>query len=132
MKKRLRKKKHLGEFRQFGFELTCRFQTDVPVERFDRFVDEFIADAIEADGLTFGGGGDLKRGWSGVVSRDHRYASITEEDREHVHGWLLGQEIVAAVELSEPCDLWHGSGPLEKSALPEATHRAGQPDPTAA
>jgi uncharacterized protein YggL (DUF469 family) len=48
MRKRLRRKKHLGEFRQFGFSVACRFRKGLSREEFDRFVDDFIADAIEA------------------------------------------------------------------------------------
>jgi uncharacterized protein YggL (DUF469 family) len=107
MKKRLRKKKHLGEFRQFGFSISCHFQPNTPPEQFDRFVDEFITEAIEAGGLEFGGGGDPNKGWEGIACRAHRYDSTTEKDREHVKNWLGKQKILTAIEISKPLDLWH-------------------------
>ena len=130
MKKRLRKKKHLGEFRQFGFSLACRFHTSVSFEQFDRFVNGFIIEAIEAEGLAFGGGGDPAQDWSGIICRAHRYDSITEEDRERVGNWLRGQEILAAVEISAPWDVWHGSDPLDEPAAFEQKRRTGQHFPT--
>jgi uncharacterized protein YggL (DUF469 family) len=129
MKRRIRKKKHLGEFRQFGFSLACRFHASVSPEQFDRFVDEFIIEAIEAGGLAFGGGGDPARKWSGIVCRAHRYDSITEKEQERVRDWLRGQEILAAVEISKPWDVWHGSDPLDEPAAPEQKRRTGQHAP---
>jgi uncharacterized protein len=108
MRKRLRKKKHLGEFRQLGFEVTCQLQPNLSSESFDRFIDEFLAEAIEAHGLSFGGGGSPESDWSGVVARTHRYASTTEEHRQLVQIWLRHRPEIRAFELSEPVDLWHG------------------------
>ena len=47
MKKRLRKKRHLGEYRQYGFSIACDFRRDLSTAEFDQFVDSFVADAIE-------------------------------------------------------------------------------------
>ena len=113
MKKRLRKKKHLGEFRQFGFSLECLLRVGLSDAEFDRFLDEFIADAIEARGLVFGGGGSPEKGWSGVVCRDHRYDSTTETDKTTVHDWLKSRSEVQAFRISDSWDVWHGPDPHE-------------------
>jgi ribosomal protein L32E len=63
MRKRLRKKPHLGAFMDWGVPLAVRCQHP---DGFDDFLDEFIAQAIEAYGLTFGGGGHDDR-LTGVI-----------------------------------------------------------------
>ena len=87
MKKRLRKKKHLGEFQQMGFIVELHFPPDVSVADWMRITDEFVLHAIEANNLEIGGGGAACRKWGGFVTRDHRYQStnndrIIYEDRE--------------------------------------------------
>ena len=55
MKKRLRKKKHCGEFTEWGRQLVImRNQKD----GFDEFLDAFIEEAIESNGCYCGGGGN--------------------------------------------------------------------------
>ena len=56
MKKRLRKKLHKGEFQEFGFNLEFDLK-ETNDEDFDKFLDDFIRDAIEGNGLECGGGG---------------------------------------------------------------------------
>ncbi len=54
MKKRHRKKKHRGEFAEWGQQLVIiRNRKD----GFDEFLDAFIEEAIEANGCYCGGGG---------------------------------------------------------------------------
>jgi uncharacterized protein YggL (DUF469 family) len=62
MRKRLRKKKHVGEFQELGVELEMTLRAGVD---FDEFLDAFLCDAVEANGLAFGGGGrdDLLSGF---------------------------------------------------------------------
>ena len=54
MKKRLRKKKHLGEFAEWGRQLVIKRNRK---DGFDEFIDAFIEDAIESNGCYCGGGG---------------------------------------------------------------------------
>jgi uncharacterized protein YggL (DUF469 family) len=58
MKKRLRKKKHYGEFTEWGRQLIV---TRNRKEGFDEFLDAFIEEAIEANGCYCGGGGSDDR-----------------------------------------------------------------------
>ena len=58
MKKRLSKKKHLGEFRSWGCQIII---TRINEEGLDEFLDDFIVEAIEANGLYCGGGGKGKK-----------------------------------------------------------------------
>ena len=65
MRKRIRKKLNIGEFRETGFEITWKPQ-EVSEADFDKFIQEFL-DAIEARGLVFGGGCSIR----GFLGRDH-------------------------------------------------------------
>ncbi len=108
MKKRLRKKKHLGEFRQYGFSLDCRLRPGTSGSVFGQFIDDFISQSIEAHGSVFGGGGSPGRGWSGFICRGHRYDSTTEADKTAVENWLRGRSEVEFFRLSDFIDAWHG------------------------
>jgi uncharacterized protein len=113
MKKRLRKKKHLREFRQMGFSVECRIRPGLSAVEFDRFTDEFIVQAIEAGALVFGGGGSPDRGWSGIVCRDDRYDSTSDGDKATVQNWLEQRSEVESFRLSGFWDVWHGSDPFD-------------------
>lgn len=118
MRKRLRKKRHLGEYRQLGFSLQCKFGSVLSPEAFDQFTDAFLAEAVERHGLIFGGGGSPSSGWHGLLCRNHRYASTDETDRTAVSTWLAARPEVDAFLVSVPWDVWHGMDPLEEPAVP--------------
>jgi uncharacterized protein YggL (DUF469 family) len=63
--------------------------------------------------LEFGVGGSQDQGWSGIVCCNHRYDSITEEDRARVREWLGKQVVVESISVSGPWDVWHGPDPFE-------------------
>jgi len=103
MKKRLRKKKHLGEFTVWGRQLVILRNRQ---EGFDEFLDAFIEDAIESNGCYCGGGG--KEDKLDVVVElgcrsddpDARLSRIKEwlSNRTDVENWRVGEEF----------DIWHG------------------------
>jgi uncharacterized protein YggL (DUF469 family) len=119
MNKRLRKKKHLGEFRQMGFSAECRLRSGLSSAEFDQFTDEFIAQAIEARRLVFGGGGSPNRGWSGIVCRDASHDSTTDGDKAAVHHWLEQRPEVESFRLSDFWDVWHGTDPFDTKEAEE-------------
>jgi len=102
MKKRLRKKKHRGEFTEWGRRLVIRRNQK---DEFDEFLDDFIS-MMEANDCLCGGGGDedsleviIELGRS-ADDRDAKVKSITAwlEARPDVQSWKVGEEF----------DLWHG------------------------
>lgn len=101
--KRLRKKLFQDEFATFGFELECEFKDDLSEETISEFIDDFFINAINAEGLAFGGGLSSKR-LSGFVGSANRYGSTTEADRAKLQAWLVAQPQVAKIELSEIID----------------------------
>ncbi len=101
--KRLRKKLFQDEFATFGFELECEFKDDISEEVISQFVDSFFIDAINAEGLAFGGGLSSKR-LSGFVGSNQRYGSTSEADKAKLLAWLKAQPQVASVTLGEIID----------------------------
>ena len=95
MRRRLRKKKYVGEFVVYGFELGFHLRCDLSSNGRNGFIDRFLAQAIEDNRLLFGGGGDHE--WNGfAVARESR-RSASETQRQAVRGWLeTAAEVVEA------------------------------------
>jgi uncharacterized protein YggL (DUF469 family) len=103
MKKRLRKKKHLREFREWGAPLAVRRRHP---DGFDDFLDDFVEQAIEAQGLWFGGGGHDDR-LIGVIEVGRAYEAI-EARLQPIRRWLEAREDIEAYVVGTRVDLWHG------------------------
>ena len=115
MRKRLRKKRHLSEFRELGFELTFRILGSENDEQETDRLFEFLEDAIEANDMYFGGVGEDGR-WSGVVHSTNRIgAPMTEEHREPVISWLRARDDFEFLEASGLFDIWYGELPSESA-----------------
>ena len=97
--RRLRKKLHVGEFQQMGFEVEFAFRQKLDREQDDQFWDAFIIDAIESNKLTFGGGTE------GFVVPENR-ATATEPHRQIVHAWLVGRPEISSVVVGPLVDAW--------------------------
>jgi uncharacterized protein YggL (DUF469 family) len=83
MKKRLRKKKPWGEFTEFGRQLVViRNRKD----GFDEFLDDFIEEAIEANGCYCGGGG--KEDNLDVIVELGRRSDDPDGRMEKITAWL--------------------------------------------
>ena len=104
MKKRLRKKKHVGEFAVFGVPVAIRL---VDGTGFDPFLDTFLTNAIEANGCYFGGGGQKDR-LSGIIELG-RKTDLPEERLKKVSHWLDTNSDVTNYLTGEINDLWYGS-----------------------
>lgn len=86
MKKRIRKKRHRGEFVEYGIELCVRLLPGLDVDGFNPFFDALI-NAVEMHGLCMGGGGNPKTGdCEFFVTRvsGGRCVSMIPEDRDEV------------------------------------------------
>ncbi len=119
MKKRLRKKKFLGEFAVRGVSLRVRFADGLDGAAFDKFIDDFI-DWIEAKGLLFGGGGSHQSGWEGVIDPGPRLREIPQAALADLESWLGARELVSGFEISPPWDIWHGRDPFDAGPHHEA------------
>lgn len=91
---RLRKKLHIGEFQEMGFEFEATINESFSSEQIELAVDAFLAELVEPRNLGMGG-------WlNGAYLQKMDGTSATEEDREAVRGWLEARPEVAAVRVS--------------------------------
>lgn len=103
IRKRLRKKRHIGEFQELGFDLSFRLSEHLGQVALDDFCDQFLANAIEARGLLCGGGGGQR--WDLFVTRAR--SSVSDQDREAVAGWLSESPYVNDVQVGPLIDAWY-------------------------
>lgn len=116
MNKRLRKKKHKGEFNFLGFEATCVFRPVLQDDAVEEFLDRYIA-FIEANNLGTGGGIDhltmgqfitrclpCRRKRNGKMQ--YRDDNATSEDRAKVVAWLEAQPEVSLAKGGDLVPAW--------------------------
>ena len=84
-----------------GFELSLELRPDLAEDELMHFWDAFILDAIERNGLSFGGG---TNGFASVWGR----GSATETHRESVRSWLGSRAEVLSFVVGPLIDAWHG------------------------
>ena len=108
MKRRLCKKKRLGEFREDCFEVEFSIDPPHSAAEDDAFWDAFIVGLIEAHGLQFGGGGSPGH-WRGIVELDS-LGPVAAERRQAVIEWLANQPRVTELKPGPLRDADHGWG----------------------
>lgn len=101
--KRLRKKLHVDEFQEFGFTLSFSLKNALDAEPLEAFTDEFISDAIENNGLVYGGG--VGQESCGFVALDKR-GSVTDAQIAKLKSWLQAQSNVTNIEFGTLVDAW--------------------------
>ena len=103
MRRRLRKKKHLGEFKQMGFEMEGDLRPELPRSEEDAFI-ERVLQWLEVRDLAFGGsiGGGA---FGGFVSRDR--VSATEDDRAALTTLLERDPAVSRHDVGALRDAWY-------------------------
>ncbi len=99
--RRLRKKLHLGEFKEFGFNVDIELANDTSPEAREAFVDALMAEIIEPRCLAYGGGE-----FGGFVC-GYEKPSATEEDRAVLREWLSSRSEVLSADVSELEDAWY-------------------------
>lgn len=104
MKKRLRRKLRLGEFREECFELTFEVDSSISGDQVESLTDDFIT-MIKARNLQYGGGG--KHTWTGIVQGPYR-GSTTNADRDSVLKWLQDHPQIISAHAGPLRDAWHG------------------------
>ncbi|MCH9654559.1 MAG: YggL family protein [Planctomycetes bacterium] len=102
MRKRLRKKKHLGEFKAWGTSITIKRTT---CDDFDPFLDDFIEQAIEGNHCFFGGGG-MDDSFEGII----QLGTISNDPEERliaIKDWLDRRADVDNYVIGKLIDLWY-------------------------
>mgnify|MGYP000853212791 CR=1 FL=1 len=103
--RRLRKKLHVGEFQEFGFQLM--FSLKPQLASFEEALDRWL-EFIESQGWGFGGGGVLSGLEIGGYLCQIAGGSLTEADREQAACWLASQPWVASHQIDPLSDAWYG------------------------
>lgn len=104
---RLRKKKRIGEFREFGFPIEFHIASTLTVDERNALLEDWIISAIEANGLLFGGGG-AAHVWQGFVTLNSE-GSATEEHRRRLEEWLQHEPRILKYRVGPLTDAWHGN-----------------------
>ncbi len=106
--RRLRKKLRVGEFQELGFAVSFELRAGLGEIELIASWDAFILEAVEANGLAYGGG------TNGFVTSWGR-GSATETHREAIRLWFTVRTEVESVEVESLEDVWHDGG--EENAL---------------
>lgn len=100
MKKRIRKKKHCGEFTEWGRQLVIMRNRK---GGFDEFLDAFIEEAIESNGCHCGNEDKLD-----VVVELGRRSDDPAAKLGRITAWLDARPDVQNWRVGEEFDVWHG------------------------
>ncbi len=99
---RLKKKLRVDEFQELGFDIAWKLADDSTSEEIDNFLNRFFDEAIEPNGLGFGGEGDVL--WHGLICTQ-KLGKCTEEHRAQVEAWLT-KNGATSVSVSALYDVW--------------------------
>ena len=106
--KRQLKKKHLGEFQELGFMVEAQLVGSPTLSERNALIHQVLEEAIEANGLAFGGG--YSDDFNGIVVSNKAYGKVEERHRALVQDWLSKQSKLAQVKVGELRDAWYGWG----------------------
>lgn len=101
--RRLRKKLHLDEFQELGFDVETVLKEPLAGAAEEALLIAFIEDVIEPRGLIYGGGVSC-----GYVCKAGG-GSATDEDRTAVQNWLQARAEFTSVTVKELSDAWYSS-----------------------
>lgn len=109
MKKRLRKKLRLNEFREQGFLMGYRFSADKNESDRYELLEKFLEKAIEENGLLCIGfpGETEENQFEAFVMVDEPRGSVNEEQRTAVNEWLKNETEINAYHVSPLMDAWY-------------------------
>jgi len=106
MKKRLRKKLHLGEFCEYGVEFDLKVNSNLSEEAFDTLIDNFIEGFVEKNGLYCGGGWNPKEKTVGLVVETGRDPNSARDCAARIEAWFNIMDLVYSFGRSL-IDLWY-------------------------
>ena len=104
MNKRLRKKRHLGEFKEFGFSISLKLRPDLAESELDVYFNDFL-DTVERLNLAVGGGGQYDLDF--FCTRLKGRTPITLEDRDALEKWLAQDSRLVSFQLGDLEDAWY-------------------------
>ena len=102
--RRQRKKLHLGEFQEFGFEATAKIALGVNTDVRGALLDEFL-EFIEANGMM--AAASTNEGFDAYLISSAARGSTTEDHRQLVWEWLANRPDLTEARVGELSDAWH-------------------------
>jgi uncharacterized protein YggL (DUF469 family) len=96
-----------GEFQEFGFYVGCRFCSELDECSRDNFTDKFIIEAIERNGLFFGGG-ITNFDSNGFVTLNKIRRSTTNSHREVIMQWFIQESAISEFYITPFIDAHYG------------------------
>ncbi len=117
MNRRLRKKKHLGEFNYRGFEVVCEFFPLLSEGEVDDFLDDFI-EFVEANDLGCGGSCSSSRMEQFITKyvptrrksngkMHYKNEHCTDSDREKVKAWIESKVALKTIVVHPLVGAWN-------------------------
>lgn len=101
--RRLRKKLHLDEFQELGFEIETVLKAPLVGDVEEALLVAFVEGVIEPRNLIYGGG--LTAGYVCKAGR----GSASDEDRAAVRSWLEARAEFSSVTVHELSDAWYST-----------------------
>lgn len=95
----------IGEFAELGFAVCFRMKERLSDTERSAFTDDWIQNAIEANELMFGGGGN-DCDWEGVVALAGD-GTLTEAHRLLIEDWLANSPQVCSFQIGPLFDVWN-------------------------
>ncbi|MEL7558555.1 YggL family protein [Stutzerimonas chloritidismutans] len=108
--RRLRKKLCVDEFQELGFEVSLTYRDGLEAKAIDAFLEAFLNEAIETNGLGYVGGEDY--GFVCLASR----GSVNEEQRGQVEAWLKSRNELSEFNVSPLMDVWYPENEINAKA----------------
>ena len=105
---RQRKKLHVAEFQELGFDLHVTFKAPLDDAGLTAFINDVIDYADQRGWMLGGLGGRLPLSETSAFVCKAARGSLGAEDREAVVTWLKARAEVAEARADELVDVWHG------------------------
>ncbi len=107
MKKRLRKKYRVGEFKELCFEFSFNYKGDVAAPECEQFLHALIEECIEANGLDCEG--NITDDCCNIIAKAVDPTQTSNAQREAVKNWLEARSDVELKSFSELQDAWYAN-----------------------
>lgn len=113
--RRQRKKMHLAEFQDLGFEINFELDPSASAEQTEQTWDDLLAELLKADRYLFGGSNNTHK-FSFWIERRARQGRTDENDRTQVEAWLQARPEVVSLTIGPLRDGWYDPEPEPAAA----------------
>jgi uncharacterized protein YggL (DUF469 family) len=104
MNKRLRKKRHTGEFKELGFAIVLKLRPELTEPELNAWLLDLI-ETVERLNLGIGGGGQYVQEF--FCTKLNGRGSVSLEEKEALNQWLTQDRRLESFHLGELEDVWY-------------------------